>query len=107
MMRVQEQSVEKIEKPRHEGVPKTTKMGPIAHLFCEDVHWIDFTGNVLDCYCLVLNPFANQIFAKLNTMGHFQSHVVGPPDTGIIVIVDKSWFIDIRDWKTRFCKAKT
>jgi hypothetical protein len=59
MMRVQEQSVEKIGEPRHEGFLKTTKMGPIAHFICEDIRWIDFSGNVLDCYCLVLNPFAN------------------------------------------------
>ncbi len=87
-MRVQEQSVEIIGEPRHEGVPKTTKMGPIVLFFCEDVHWIDFTGNMLDRYCLALNPFANQIFAKLNMMSCFQSHVVGPLDTGVIVIVD-------------------
>jgi hypothetical protein len=58
-MRVQEQSVKKIGEPRDEGVPKTTKMGPIANFFCEDVHQIDFTGNVLDRYCFVLNLFAN------------------------------------------------
>ncbi len=57
MMRVQEQSDEKIGEPRHEGVPKMTKMGPITHFFCEGICWIDFTGNVLDRYCLVLNPF--------------------------------------------------
>ncbi len=88
MMRVQEQSVEKIGEPRHEGVPKTTKMGPIEHFFCEDVYWIDFTSNMLGRYCLVLNPFANQIFAKLNMTGRGQSHVEGPLDTGFIVIVD-------------------
>ena len=71
MMRVQEQSVEKIGEPRHDGVPKTTKMGPIAHFFCEDVRRIDFNGNMLDRYCLVLNPFANQNFAKLNMTGRF------------------------------------
>ncbi len=87
-MRVQEQSAEKIGEPRHEGVPKTIKMGPIAHFFCEDVRWIDFTSNMLNRYCLVLNPFVNQIFAKLNMSGCFQSHVVGPLDTGVIVIVD-------------------
>jgi hypothetical protein len=58
-MRVQEQSVEKIEEPKHEGVPKMTKMSPIVHFFCEDICRIDFTGNMLDRYCLVLNPFAN------------------------------------------------
>jgi hypothetical protein len=71
MMRVQEQSVEKIGEQRHEGVPKTTKMGPIAHFICEDVRLIDFTGNMLDHYCLVLNPFTNQIFVKLIMTGCF------------------------------------
>jgi hypothetical protein len=71
MMRVQERSVEKIGEPRHEGVPKTTKLGPIMHFFCEDVRRIDFTGNMLNRYCLVLNLFAIPIFVKLNMTGCF------------------------------------
>ena len=70
-------------------------MGTVAHFFGEDVGRIDFTGNVLDCNCLVLDPFTSRVLAKLNVMCHLRCHVVAPPDTGVIVIVDESWLIYI------------
>ncbi len=82
-------------------------MGAVTHLFGEVVGRVDFTGNVPDCNCLVLDPFANRIFAKLNMTCHLRSHVVTPLDTGIIVIVEDSWLIYISNPKTRLCKAKT
>ncbi len=83
------------------------KMGAVTHLFGEDVGRVDFTGNVPDCNCLVLDPFANRIFAKLNMTCRLRSYVVTPLDTGVIVVVEDSWLIYIRNLKTRLCKAKT
>ncbi len=82
-------------------------MGAVMHLFGEDIGRIDFTGNVPDCNCLVLDPFANRSFAKLNMTCRLRCHVVTPPDTGVIVVVEDSWLIYISDLKTRLRKAKT
>jgi hypothetical protein len=35
-------------------------MGVVTHLFGEDVGRVDFTGNVPDFNCLVLDPFAKK-----------------------------------------------
>ena len=83
-------------------------MGAVMHLFGEDVGRVDFTGNVPDYNFLVLDPFANRIFAKLNDMTCcLRSHVVTPPDTVVIVVVEDSWLIYISNPKTRLRKAKT
>jgi hypothetical protein len=40
VMSFQEQSCEKVQKPRHEGVTELTEMGAITHLFGENIHRI-------------------------------------------------------------------
>ncbi len=82
-------------------------MGAVTHFLGENIHRFDFTGNVLDCKGFVLNPFANRIFAKLDMSCRLRCHVVRPLDTGVIVIVEESRFIDVSDRKTRLRKAKT
>ncbi len=82
-------------------------MGAVTNLFGEDIGGVDFTGNVPDCNCLVLDPFATRIFVKLNMTYCLRSHVVTPPDTGVIVIVEDSWLIYISNPKIRLRKAKT
>jgi hypothetical protein len=73
----------------------------------ENIHRIDFTSNVLDCNGFVLYLFANRIFVRLDVSCCLRCHVVRPLDTGVIVIVEESRFINVSDWKTRLCKAKT
>ncbi len=82
-------------------------MGAITHFLGENICRIDFTGNVLDCNGFVLDPFANRIFAKLDMSCRLRHHDVRPLDTGIIVIVEESSFINVSNQKTRLCKAKT
>ena len=66
------------------------EMGAVMHFLGENIHRIDFTGIVLDCDGFVLDPFANRIFAKLDMSRRLRCHVVRPPDTGVIVIVEES-----------------
>ncbi len=82
-------------------------MGAITHFLGENIHIIDFTGNVLDCNGPVLDPITNRIFAKIDMSRRLRCHVVRPLGTGVIVIVEESRFIDVSDRKTRLCKAKT
>ncbi len=82
-------------------------MGAVTHFLGENICRIDFTGNVLDCNGFVLDPFASRIFKKLNMSCRLRCHVVRPLDTGVIVIVEESRFINVSNRKTRLCKAKT
>ena len=66
------------------------------HFFGEDICRIIFTRKVLDCNCLVLDPFTNRILVKLDIDMTCRRgcHVARPLDTGVIVIVeDSDWFI--------------
>ncbi len=83
------------------------EMGAVMHFLGENICRIDFTGNVIDYNGFVLDPFANRIFGKLNMSCCLRCHVVRSLDTGVIVIVEESRFINVRDCKTRLCKAKT
>ncbi len=82
-------------------------MGAVTHFLGKNIRRIDFTGNMLDCNGLVLDPFANRIFAKLEMSCRLRCHVVRPLDTGVIVIVEESRFINVSNQKTRLRKAKT
>jgi hypothetical protein len=70
-------------------------LSAIVHFFSEDVGGVCLPGDVLDRNPLILNPFANGVFAELNVMRRFCGHVVGPSNTGIVVVVDSCSFIDI------------
>jgi hypothetical protein len=48
----------------------------IVHFLGENVSGIDFPGNMLNLNSLVLHPFMNRVFAKLNVSGSLQGHVV-------------------------------
>ena len=51
---------------------------------------IDLPGDVLNLEGLILHPFANGVFAKLDVPSGLQGHIVGSLDTCIIVIVKDS-----------------
>jgi hypothetical protein len=70
-------------------------VGPIAYFFSEDVGWIYFPSNVKHIKGLVVHPFMNGIFSVLDMSSSLGSHVVQPFDTGIIVVEEKSWRINI------------
>ncbi len=82
---------EEIGETAHERIMQPTKMRAIPHLFSKDICQICLTGNMEDLQCLVLNPFANQIFTRLNMTSHFRCHIIRPFDAGIIVIVEDRW----------------
>jgi hypothetical protein len=82
-------------------------MGAVAHFFGEDLGRIDFTGNVPTTIVLSWTPFNNRVLTKINVTCRLRCHVVAPADTGIIVIVDESWLIYIKDLKAPLLKAKT
>ncbi len=107
VMSFQEQSCEKVQKPRHEGVLEPMEMGAITHLLGENIRRINFTGDMLDCDGLVLDPFPNRFFAKLNVTCRLGCHVVRPLDTSVVIIKEEGGFINIRDGKTRLRKSKT
>jgi hypothetical protein len=83
------------------------KVGPIAHLFSKDVGWIYFPSDVKHIKGLVVHPFTNEIFSELNMSSSLGSHVVQPFGTGIIVVEEKSWRINISEGMTRLRNAST
>jgi hypothetical protein len=44
----------------------------------------------------VLDPFTNRIFTKLDVTGRFGSHIMGPLDAGVVVVVEKSRLCCVR-----------
>jgi hypothetical protein len=70
---------------------------PITHLFCEDVSRIDLPRDVMNIEHLILDPFTNGVFVKLDVPGSLQSHVVGPLHAGIVVVVENNWEINVRN----------
>jgi hypothetical protein len=58
-----------------------------SHFFCENVGGIYLPGDVLNLECLVLNLFAYRIFAELDMSSRLRSHIVGPTDAGVVIIV--------------------
>jgi hypothetical protein len=61
--------VQKVREMGHERVPETAEVHAIVHFLGENVSRIDFSGNMLDLKSLVLHPFVNGVFAKLNMLG--------------------------------------
>jgi hypothetical protein len=59
----------------------------ILHSFRENVGGIYLPGDMLNLECLVLNPFAYRLFAELDMSSRLQSHIVGPTDAGVVIIV--------------------
>ena len=49
----------------HEGVPQAAVVHAILHFLGEDVTGVDFSGNVEDVDCTVLNPFTGAVLAEL------------------------------------------
>ncbi len=93
MMCLKERSIKKIREATHEGVTVVTEMDTVLHFFSEDVGRIHLAGNMLNRNGLVLNSFMDQIFTQFNVPSCLRGHVVGPINTGFIVIVDKSRLI--------------
>jgi hypothetical protein len=69
----------------------------ITYLFCEDVSGINLPRDMMNLKCLILDPFANGVFAKLDVLGSLRGHIVGLLHTGIIVIVENGGGINVRN----------
>ncbi len=77
--------------------PKDSRSAHHHASLCKDVSRIDVPGDVTNSKRLILNPFLNRVFSKLNAPGSFQSQIVGPLHSGIVVIVENGGGIDIRN----------
>ena len=58
----------------------------VAHFFGEDVADIVLAFDVKNFNGLVLNPFAHRVLSELDVTHGFQCHVVGPENTGTVVV---------------------
>jgi hypothetical protein len=107
MMCFKDRSIKEVGQATHEGVPEVAEMNAVSHFFSENVCRICLAGNMLDGYCLVLNPFANRVLVQFNVPSHLRSHVVGPLDAGFIAIVSKGRLIDPQNRKIRIGNTLT
>jgi hypothetical protein len=69
----------------------------IAQFLNEDVGRIDFSRNMLNLESLVLHPFANGVLTKFYVMSSLRGHIVRPFHTCVIVILQESWRVDVRN----------
>ena len=58
----------------------------VAHFFGEDVADIILARDMKNLERFVLNPLAHKVLPELNVTSGLQCHVVGPEDTGVVVI---------------------
>ena len=63
-------------------------MRDVAIFFRKKICNIDVTGNVLNGNNVVGDRFANGVFPDLNMAKTLGSHVGGPQDTSVVVIID-------------------
>jgi hypothetical protein len=70
----------------HHKVPQSDKMVSIFHLFCKEICKIHFTTNMLNLDKVVFHIFSNQIFVHLTMSETFGGAMLGPIDTGIVII---------------------
>jgi hypothetical protein len=68
--------VQKVRETGHERVPEMVQVCAKMHFLGENVSRINFPRNMLNLKSLVLHPFVNRVFAKLNVSGSLQGHVV-------------------------------
>jgi hypothetical protein len=68
--------VQKVRETGHERVPEMAEVHAIRHFLGENVSGIDFLGIMLHLKSLVLHPFANRVFAKLNVSSCLRGHVI-------------------------------
>ena len=69
----------------------------IAHFLSEDVGRIDLARNILNLESLVLHPFTNGVLTKFDVTSSLRGHIVRPFHTCVIVIVQESWRVDVRN----------
>ena len=58
----------------------------VAHFFGKDVADIVLAFDVKNFKGLVLNPFAHRVLSEFDVTHGFQCHVVGPENTGTVVV---------------------
>jgi hypothetical protein len=107
MMCFKKRSIKEVGQATHEGVPEAAEMNVVLHFFSENVCWICLAGNMLDGFCLALNPFANRFLVQFNVPSHLRSHAVGPLDAGFIIIVHKGRLNNIQNRKTKIANTST
>ncbi len=62
---------DEIQKTGHKGVVQATEMRAITHLLGEDIHRIDFPGDMFNVNSLILHPLANGVLTKFDVAGSF------------------------------------
>ena len=60
-----------IAEAAHEGVPQAAEVCTVLHLLGEDVTGIDFSGDVEDVDCTVLDPFSGAVLAEFEMATFF------------------------------------
>ena len=80
------QSTDEVSQSTHKGVAKPTEMCNVTHFLGEDVADIVLARDVKDFEGFVLNPLAHGVLSELDMASGLQCHVVGPEDTGVVVI---------------------
>jgi len=77
-------------------------MGPITHLLREDISRVDPPGDVENLQRGILNPFTDSIFSHLHVANLLSCHVMRPPNTCFIVVVEGRGDHRVRDVVTTF-----
>ena len=79
--------VVEVAEAAHERIAEATEMDSISYFLGEYVADVVVSNDVLNFECCVLDPFVNCVFFEFHVTHSLQSHVVGPEDGGLVVVV--------------------
>ena len=88
---------QEIRKMGHKGVSDASEVRAITHFLSEDVCRIDFARNMLNLESLVLHSFTIGVHTKFDVTSSLRGHVVQPLHTRVIVVVQESGRVEVRN----------